>query len=63
MAIHQKDFVNFVLACESGLPFRHLIHYGDHVPEGTGLTDNTSQALARNEVGPVLSQEVMHKSE
>src|SRR3954471_14536626 len=52
--IHQEDFVNFILACESGiLPFQHLIHYGDHVPEGTELTDVDLAALAANGVGPL----------
>jgi hypothetical protein len=52
--IHSTVFANFILACESGLlPFRHKIHFGDHVPQHLNPTDQDLAALAANPVGPL----------
>lgn len=52
LVIQQRDLVDFILACELGqAPFRHLIHYGDHQPEGAQLTDDDLAAISNNPVG------------
>jgi len=54
ITIHSSDFVNFIIACEAGAaPFRHEIHYGDHVPEHLQPNDADLAALASNGVGPL----------
>jgi hypothetical protein len=52
--IYSSDFVAFILACEGNrLPFLHLIHYRDFVPEHLNPTDNDLAALSANPVGPL----------
>jgi len=50
--IYQSEFVDVILACESGtLPLLHQIHHREIRPENVLLTDKDHAALAANGVG------------
>ena len=55
VVIYSSDFADFIITCElTGLPFRHQIHYRDHVPQHLNPTDEDLAALEANPVGPLL---------